>query len=209
MILLRILPDRELTSYVENKLGAFSKKAPLVIKRAVNNTAKETAKRVVKQGKKVYTATKDIGNASDFQITKASTSTLQAILKSNGQGVSVRHFSHRVGKRGISAIINREHGRKKLFKYGNSAFSASGLGSAANGSPIMVRQSGRYMTKQNLTKRNLTHHTKHTEYIANFESISRPVMLGNDNTYGKIEDELHELLMQNVEKEIEKELNKH
>lgn len=195
----------DLLEYAERQLGQLSKKAKPVVKRAINNTAKEISKRTIKQAKMVYTAKKDIGSASDFKTTKATTSKLQAILRSKGAGVSVRHFSHNIGKRGISVIINKEHGRKKMFKYGNKAFENTGLGSQGK-HPIMVRVPGRYMTQS--TSRKSDNPSKHTEFLEKIISISRPVMLGNHNTWGKIEAEMGEKLLENVNKEIDKELRK-
>lgn len=195
----------DLLEYAERRLGQLSKKAKPVVKRAINNTAKEISKRTVKQAKKVYTAKKDIGSASDFKTTKATTSKLQAILRSKGSNVPINRFSFYSGKKQLTAKISTLNGRKPIAKYGNKAFLAMGMGSAGN-NPIMVRVSGRYMSDTG--NRNSSKPSKHTEALEKVMSISRPVMLGNSNTWGKIEAEMGKKLLENVNKEIDKELRK-
>lgn len=204
MIEIEIAVD-DVLEYAQKRLGQFSKKAKPVVKRALNKTAKEIAKQSVRQAKKVYTAKKDIGSASDYKTTKATTSKLQAILRSKGDGVPLNRFSFYSGKKQLSAIINKLNGRKSITKYGNKAFLAKGLGSEKN-NPIMVRISGKYMS--DMKNRNSANPSKHTEALEKMISIARPVMLGNKNTFGKIEEDMQKLLLENVDKEIEKELSK-
>lgn len=165
--------DDEL-KYVRERLGDLYKKAPMVIRSAINKTAKEAKQKDERITKRMYTAKSDINS---LQFTKATTANLQAILKDKGANISMTHFNNYNGKRGISAIINTSHGRKKLGKYGNPAFYYN---------TIFART-----TKSRLP-------------IEKMASISSPVMHGNNQTWGTIEAETLQKLHENIEKELER-----
>lgn len=170
----------EALEYARKRLGNLQKKAPMVIRTAVNKTAREAKKNDERITKQTYTAKGDI---HALKFTKATTANLTAILRDSGANVSITHFSHYAGKSRISAIINKKHGRRTLGKYGNSAFFNS-LAKGGNG--IAVR----------LTKSRLP--------IEKMASISSPVMHGNDQTWGTIEGEMRQKLYDNIEKELER-----
>ena len=166
--------DKE-AEYVKQRLGEMSKKAPMVIRNAINKTAKEAKRQDERITKQTYTAKRDI---NQLQFKKASTSNLEAILKDKGANIPISHFSHYASKRvGVSAIINAKHGRKRLGKYGNKAFYWN---------TIFVRK-GRSRLP-----------------IEKMFSISSPVMHGNKGTWGTIEDEILQKLHENIEKELER-----
>lgn len=160
--------------YARKRLGDLQKKAPVVVRNAINKTAKEAKKKDERITKQTYTAKSDIHS---LEFKKATTGNLQAVLKDKGANVSMTHFKHYSGKKTISAIINVKHGRKTLGKYGNKAFYYN---------TIFVRKG-----KSRLP-------------IEKMASISSPVMHGNDQTWGTIEDETLQKLYENIEKEIER-----
>lgn len=171
--------DSEL-EYARKRLGDLQKKAPMVIRTAINKTAKEAKKMDERITKKTYTAKGDIHS---LQFQKATTANLQAILKDRGSNVSMTHFSHYAGKTKVSAIINSSHGRKTLGKYGNKAF----INALANGGSGIAVRVGKSRTP-----------------IEKMASISSPVMHGNDGTWGTIEPGIRQKLHENVKKEIER-----
>ena len=154
----------EALEYCRERLGDMKAKAPLVIRNAINKTAKEAKKQDEKITKQTYTAKSDINS---LQFKKATTGNLQAILKDKGANISMSHFNTYVGKTKISAVINTKHGRKTLGKYGNKSFFWN---------TIFVRQG-----KSRLP-------------IEKMASISSPVMHGNDGTWGTIENDVHQKL---------------
>lgn len=160
---------------IRRRLGNMQKKAPLALRSALNKTAKEAKKQDERLTKKTYTAKGDIHS---LQFEKATTGNLTAILRDKGANISIAHFTHYAGKRGVSAIINTTHGRHSIGKYGNKAFSWGNL--------IMVRKSESRLP------------------IEKMASISSPVMHGNDQTWGTIEDATHQKLHENTAKEIER-----
>lgn len=168
----------EALSYARKHLGDMQKKAPLAVRNAINKTAREAKKQDERVTKQTYTAKGDI-NA--LQFTKATTGNLTAILKDKGANISMSHFTHYAGKRGVSAIINTKHGRKTIGKHGNKAFIWN---------TIFVREG-----KSRLP-------------IEKMVSISSPVMHGNDGTWGTIEDDVRTKLYENLNKEIERILSK-
>jgi hypothetical protein len=164
----------EALEYVQRRLGDLQKKAPMVIRTAINKTAKEAKKKDERITKKMYTSKSDI-NSLNF--IKATTGNLEAILEDRGENISMTHFNHYVGKRGISAVINTTHGRQTVAKYGNKAFM---------GDTIFVRR-------------------RSTRFpIDKMASISSPVMHGNPQTFGTMEDETLQKLYENIEKELER-----
>lgn len=167
--------------YVRKRLGDMQKKAPMVIRTAINKTAKEAKQKDERITKRMYTAKRDIHS---LQFKKATTANLQAILKDKGANISMTHFKHYAGKRGVSAIINTTHGRKQLGKYGNLAFFTGGLRNG--GATILVRKSAARLPLEKMA------------------SISSPVMHGNEQTWGTIEDETLKKLHDNIEKELER-----
>lgn len=167
--------------YIRKRLGDLQKKAPMVLRTAINKTAKEAKKQDERLTKRMYTAKGDI-HALKFE--KASTGNLTAILRDKGSNISISHFSHYAGKRGISAIINTTHGRRQIGKYGNKAFFTGGL--LNGGSTILVRKTAARLPLEKMA------------------SISSPVMHGNDQTWGTMENEVRQKLHENVEKEIER-----
>lgn len=171
--------DNEL-EYVRKRLGNLQKKAPMVIRTAINKTAREAKKQDERITKKLYTSKSDINS---LQFTKATTANLTAILKDKGANISMSHFRNYAGKRGVSAVINTSHGRKKLSKYGNPAF-FNALANGGNGIAVRVSKSRLPIEKM--------------------ASISSPVMHGNDQTWGTIDEETRQKLHENIEKELER-----
>lgn len=165
--------DKEL-EYARKRLGDLQKKAPMVVRTAINKTAKEAKTKDERITKQTYTAKGDIHS---LQFKKATTANLQAILKDKGANISMTHFNHYAGKNKVSAVINTKHGRKTLGKYGNKAFFWN---------TIFVRSGSSRLP------------------IEKMASISSPVMHGNDGTWGTIEPEIHQKLHEYVEKEIER-----
>ena len=171
--------DKEF-EYARKRLGDSQKKAPMVVRTAINKTAKEAKTKDERITKQMYTAKGDIHS---LEFKKATTANLQAILKDRGANISMTHFSHYSGKNKVSAIINRKHGRKTLGKYGNKAFNNS-LANGGNGIAVRLGVSRLPIEKM--------------------ASISSPVMHGNEGTWGTIEPEIYRKLHENVEKEIER-----
>lgn len=180
---------------IRRRLGNMQKKAPLALRSALNKTAKEAKKQDERLTKRTYTAKSDIHS---LQFEKATTGNLTAILRDKGANISIAHFTHYAGKRGVSAIINTTHGRKKISKYGNPAW-FNVLEKGGNG--IAVRIPGVQAQKG---RRKTMKLSKHSEAVEKLYSISSPVMHGNDQTWGTIEDATHQKLHENTAKEIER-----
>lgn len=165
--------------YVMTQLGKMQKKAPMVIRSAVNDTAKDAKKQNDKLTKRTYTAK---GSINPLKYTAATVGNLTAVLRDRGRNISISHFSTYAGKRAVTAVINRNHGRQIIGKYGNKAFSND---LANGGSGIAVRVSASRLP------------------IEKMASISSPVMHGNKQTWGTIEDAVHQSLYRNIQKRLE------
>ncbi len=169
--------DSELAR-VREALGDMRKRAPMVIRTAVNNTAKKAKNMDDRITKKTYTAKGDINN---LQLKKATTANLIAELRDKGGAIPMSHFSHYAGKRvGVSAVINTKKGRKRIGKYGNKAFLYN---------TIMVR-----MTSKRLP-------------IEKMMSLTSPTAHYNRYTWATIEDEIRAMLYDSIDSELERLLN--
>lgn len=185
----------EMLKYAEKALGELKSKAPMAVRTAINKAAKNAKKLDEKTAKSTYT---DKDKLNSLNLTKATTSNLTAILRDKGENVSMLHFKYRVGKRQTSVLINKKHGYKSLFAGAErKPFIASGTLNN-DGSGMMVRVAGKYITGGSRKNRK---HTKHTEALEKLHSISSPVQHGNPKVWD-IE------VMPITEKDIYKELDK-
>lgn len=174
MIIDILIDVDEALNYAREKLGSLQKKAPMAVRTAINNTARDAKKLDEQVTKQTYTSKNDINS---LQLKKATTANLQAVLKDKGANISMTHFNTYIGKNRISAIINTKNGRHTLGKYGNKAFFYN---------TIFVREGNSRLP------------------IEKMASISSPVMHGNDGTWGTVEPDVLAKLYTNLDKEIER-----
>lgn len=165
----------EAVEYVKSRIDGISdSRARMAVRTAINNAAKEIKKLDEKTAKQVYTDKSEL-KALKFQ--RATTANLTAILRDSGSAVSMEKFSIYRGKRvGVTAVINRNRGRKNIGKFGNKAF--------FNGGKVRVRK----------TNKRFPLETMH--------SLSSPSAHGSPDVWGKIEGTARQKLYENLEKEI-------
>lgn len=114
---------QEAIAYVKDRLGGISdSRARMAVRTAINHTAQKLKKIDERNAKKTFTDKSDL-NELDFQ--KATTANLEAVLRDKGLAVPLPRFTVREGKTLISALINRNHGYKKMIFNGNKAFMKS------------------------------------------------------------------------------------
>jgi hypothetical protein len=110
---------------VERRLGDLKSKAPQVIAKSLNWTAKSARVRLANKAKEVYTV-KTVGFADSLKIKNATAGNLEAILRSHGEPLLIKRFSYRASKSdGASAMIVKGTGYKSLNKGGIKAYKAS------------------------------------------------------------------------------------
>ncbi len=110
----------EALAYAREKLaGIKDSRIRMAVRTAINHTARDAKKADEKAAKSIYT---DPGHLNEFAFKRASVGDLVAVLKDKGSAVRMDYFKVRAGKTVTSALINKNRGYKKLYKYGNKAF---------------------------------------------------------------------------------------
>lgn len=178
-------------SYVEKRLGNLSDKAPKVICKAINETAKWARREIAKEAQKTYLV-KTGGFNKSMEIKNARYSNLEAIIKSKGKTLPLKSFKFTKPKSGVKAQVLKDGGLKILVKDGKKAF-YNKIGNK-NDHYGIAQRTGRPSNKD--PKR---------EAIKELFSNSIPKMLGNEKrVYGIVEPRIESELDKRIEKHIKK-----
>ena len=197
--------DASAIKEIEEKLGEFhKKKAPNILARAVNETAKEARKLLAAKAQETY-AIKSSGfsakaGAKDFPsamgIKKAKANNPVAIIETRGGPIELFKFksspaSYKTGDskpKKSRARVKAHGGMKNLLVDGRWAF-------------VTQFSSGHKTLVQRTSEKRLP--------IKTLYSPSIPQMLGNEQeVYGVVEPELASILHKHIETQIAKELAK-
>ena len=165
---------------VERRLGDLKAKAPQVIARGLNQTAKDARKRLADKAREAYTVKTAKFNSS-MKIKNATAGNLVAIIRSAGSPLSLTSFSHRASRRSTaSAQVVRGGGFKPLDKGGIKAWKGK------NGLLWQRRTEARLPVKT-------------------LKSNSIPVMIGSEkHVYGIVEPHIQSDLQKNISTAIAK-----
>lgn len=110
--------DEQMLEEVQAKLGEMSRKAPMVISRALNKVAVTARVDLANKAQATYTV-KSGGFKKDMTIRKASAGRLEAVIHSQGKPLSITKFHTTAPKKtGAKANIIKGSGLKQLI-YGN------------------------------------------------------------------------------------------
>lgn len=194
--------DKSHYENIKHVLNGVQKDSKAILKRAINNTAKQSRKTLATEAKKKY-AVKVSGFNKSMKTKNATVSRPEAIISATGEAMELGQFKARPFRVSngadrpdvIKAKVLTENGLKKLVKGDTKAFVAKfRSGHVA----IVERDSSRKM-KSNQKK----------DYLKKLLSPSIPQMLGNEkNVYQKVEPEIEELLSRNIRFELQKVLEK-
>lgn len=180
---------------IEKKLGEMSQKAPAIMKKAVNETAKKASKQLTKEAKKRY-ATKAADINKSTQIKNASVSNLEATIFSKGGKKELLDFKVSPGQyvtgnarpNVVKGKVLKTSGMKELQKDGVKAFVAKfNSGHEA----VVERVPGKRMKKD-----------PGKTFIRKLLTPSMPEMLGNEKSIKTMEPEAMEYLKQKVSEHI-------
>lgn len=170
-------------AYIERRLGQFKAKAPKVMCKSINDTAKWARRELAKEARKAYTVKAGRFN-KNMKIENARYSNLEATIKSEGAPMRLAEFKYSSGKKATKAQVKLSGGLKALEKGGIKAF----VTSFASGHVAIAQRRG----PERLP-------------IKELFSNSIPVMIGNEKeVYGIVEPEIEKKLMQYVESHIKK-----
>lgn len=170
-------------NYVEKRLGDLSNKAPKVICKSINETAKWARAELAKEAQKTYLVKSGQFN-KNMKIENARYSNLEATIKSQGAPMELYAFKYSVGKKATKAQVLKSGSLKKLEKSGIRAFVAK----FASGHRTIAQRQG----KERLP-------------IKVLFSNSIPKMLGNEKrVYGVVRPEIQKELNKRIKTHIKK-----
>lgn len=186
---------------VEKKLGNLKSEAPVALKNAINQTAKQARKDLAQEAQKTYLV-KSGGFNKAMKIKSASVGSLEAVIKANGEPLPLKSFRLSQAGDSVRAQVLRSGSLKPLIKGNIKAFvnniarkgqtrkrgTAKGAkGSAVRHSAVAQRQGTSRLP------------------IKTFFSNSIPVMIGNEKrVYGIVKPTIEQNLQENVNKQVEK-----
>ena len=173
---------------IENRLGSLQKKSKEVLKKAVNDTAKQARKEIAQQTQKTYVVKNGKFNKA-MKIKRASNSNPTAIISATGGAMELKDFkvspaSYKTGKQRADVIkgkVLKSSGMKQLVKGDIKAFVAK----FSNGHVSVLQRKG----KGRLPVKKLL-------------SPSIPKMIGNEKRVFKI-------VKPNIDKNLRENINKH
>lgn len=196
--------DEAALSEIKNRLGLYDKKAPQVLKNAVNATAREIQGKLAKKAQQTY-AVKTARFKKNAKLTKATTGNPVAYITATGAREPLSDFQTRKHAGGASA-------KAKVLKAGglkNMTAPKSGLKAFMvafdSGHIAVVRRypGEKYSNAGKVADRQAKGWDMTA--IREFTAASVPYMLGNEyRVYGVLEPEFEQMLKANVDKEIEK-----
>lgn len=188
---------------IESALGMMKDKSKMVLKTAINNTAKQTVVLLVDEANKQYIINKKVNVRKTLDVKKATTSTLTAIVKSTGRTTELYDF--RVSPRayaprnrppaGHTGNVKRSNGPKSLYLKpgGGDQYKAFTVKFASGHISVAQRVPGSRMGSKN------------KEAIKNLRSTSVPAMLGYEKgVWGVVEPKMNDLLVTEIQKQIQR-----
>ncbi len=183
--MIEITPSVELEEIMK-RLGDLEKKAPNVIQKAINKTAKDAQKALFHKAKETYTVKSSQFKSKDdsLKIKKASVSNLTAFLNSTGSPLALYGFRVKADDSSTMAKVKKANGLKALKIDDRWAF-------------VTKMKSGHQGVFQRRGKSRLP--------IKELSSVSVPKMIGNETeVYGVLEPQIGNWLSTHVEEEIQK-----
>lgn len=177
--------DQAMLKAIELKLGNLKSKAPRVLKNAVNATARDAKKDLAAKAQKRYTI-KTTKFKKQIKQKNATISKPEALLTVSGKPNQLESFQYR---KNTKKLATKAHGRTDT--------SLKELISSIGGKAFMAKfNSGHVAIAQRESKARLP--------LKGFYGPSDPVMIGNDEVYGKIEPDIQKMLMKEINTQIKK-----
>ena len=176
--------DEITVANIEKRLGRMKSQAPTVLRRALNDTARQARKDLASKAQETY-AVKAGGLAKYVRIKSASNGDLVAILRINGGPLPLaqKYFSVQGGKGPRGSALKTTVLRGHTHTWGPGAFS-NVLGASGHKGTAVRHQPAR-----------LPIETKFT--------LSIPQMFGSERrVYGVVEPHIQDNLKNNVERQI-------
>lgn len=177
--------DEAMLRAIELKLGNLKSKAPRVLKNALNATARDAKKDLAAKAQQRYTI-KTTKFKKQIKQKNATASKLEAVLNVSGKPNQLESFQYR---KNTKKLGSKAHGRTDT--------SLKELISSMGGRAFVVKfSSGHTAIAQRQGAARLP--------LKGFYGPSDPVMVGNDEVYGKIEPDIQKMLLKEINTQIRK-----
>lgn len=185
--------DKLAIENIEKRLEGFPEDAPKVLSRAINAAAKKAPKILLNSTKEKYRIKKpDFKN--DMSITKSKPKKLVAFVNAVGGPLEIARFGTRPAdpfkylwdsswNKTMKVRVMKDSGLKKIIAYGNKAF------------PVQFESGHRAIVVRKTNAR---------YPIKSVYSVSFPQMLGNEEVQSQSHELISDVLIDAVDKEINK-----
>lgn len=199
--------DENALKMIELKLDGMSAKAPEVLKKAINDTAKKLKSDLKVEVKKNYTA-KVGGINKAISIKKATNRQIVAVVTATGKPIPLAQYKN-VEEDSVRAKVIKKNKLKPLTLSGadhNGKDLKSFVAKMSNGHVgIFQRTPGKAMKGYGSRTLKNGRKTKGRDGIKQFYGNSIPKMLGNEElVYSKVERKANIYLKESLEKHIAK-----
>lgn len=181
--------DEASLANIERRLGAMKQKAPTVLSRALNDTAKQARTDLANKAQETY-AVKAGGLAKYVRIKSANAGSLEAILKVNGAHLPLtqKNFSVQGGKGPRGSHLKTTVLRGNTHTWGPRAFNNVLGGSGHRGTAEFIGGDPGQPSRL---------------HLKTLFTVSIPQMIGSEQrVYGVVEPHIQENLRNNVERHI-------
>ncbi len=186
--------------YIEQKLGNLSSKAPSVLKKAVNDTAKQTKKMMSKKAKETYTVKKANFNEV-MRIKSATVGNQTAVISAKGEALPLTRFKVSSGKKTTKVQVLKK-GNLKELKKSNGDIRAFVNNIAAKGQ-VRKKDSAKGKAGSKVIHNAVAQRDGKARLgIQEKYSNSLPAMLGSARTFGELEPQVADMLKENIDKHI-------
>lgn len=186
---------------IESALGMMKDKSKMVLRSAINNTAKQTVNLLVDEANKQYIINKKVNVRKTMEVKKATVSSLTAIVTSTGPTTELYDFkvspkAYNPRNRppaGHTGNVKRTNPAKHLYLKpgGGDQYKAFTVKFSSGHISVAQRIPGSRMGNKN------------KEAIKNLRSTSVPAMLGYEQgVWGVVEPKMNDLLMTEIQAQI-------
>lgn len=190
---------------IEQKLGEMASKAPTVVKKAVNDTAKAAKKELALTAKATYTV-KKANFTGEMKIKSATTGKREAVIEASGEPLPLIRFKVSAGKKTTKVQVLKV-GTLKELKSKKNKRGPEGIKAFVNN----IARKGQIRSRD--TKKGKAGTAVIHKAVAQREGKERlginekysnsiPMMLGSKRVFGEKKEDIAKILRKNLEKHI-------
>ncbi len=189
--------------YLEQKLDGMEKKGEGIVKKAVNETARQAKKMLAKKAKEQYTV-KGANFGAVMQIKSAKVSRPTAVIEAKGEPLPLNRFKVSHGKRAIKVQVLKAGRLKELKVKRDGTDVKAFVNNIARKGQVRAKD-----TKKGKKGSAVTHFAvaqrdgKARLGIREKYGNSMAAMLGSKWTLGELDPDIRSVLKKNIEKHID------